>query len=639
MLRRTLSILLPHRPTSVVEAVRFMWPVVDCACILLSWQILSVLLQYQFGPRHALLLLIVGLGVRVGALAALGQYRSVLRYCGLHTLIGVAVGVGAGSMILLVTSAFWQRPSFNFVVLEALMTLVLCGGNRLAVRMVAEWRTARRGQRALIYGAGSLGEMALRTLRRSTSYNPIGFIDDAKPLRGAVIHGRKVLGAFADLGQIVAAQKPALLVIAVRDFPPSRLREVFAQCMALGVRVKQVSGIDASLEGMADLHVDDLAIEDLLRRPARNLDPGVLPAMLTGKVVLVTGAGGSIGSELCRQIAQRTPGRLVLLDHSEAALYQIETQIRDLCPGLPIDPVLLDLSYQAPLEELFARTRPDVIFHAAAYKHVPLVEANPILGIRNNVGGFLNLLDAAVSSGVGRLVMISTDKAVRPTNVMGASKRICELLLQSYPSRDTRLCAVRFGNVLGSSGSVVPRFLQQIAAGGPVTVTDPRMTRYFMLIPEAVELVMHAGAMADHGEIFILDMGQPVKIDDMARQLIHLTGHVPGKDIQIVYTGLRPGEKLFEELLIDHSERKTAVDGITVAKAGDTSWAQIKSQVHDLLLACEANDLQRLILSIKAMVPEWEASASFAEMLALAPPRRGSDSGRRPAVRSDASSP
>ena len=631
MIRRTLNQLFPRRPTSVVDAVRLMWPVVDCACILLAWQLLTVLLDYRSGSSHVVLLLTAGLGVRVGALWFMGQYRSIFRYCGIHTLAGVAASVFAGSVVLLGAWAMGALPSLHFVIFEGIFTGLMCGGNRLAVRLLWEWRTARQGQKVLIYGAGSLGEMALRTLRRSTMFNPMGFIDDAAHLCGANIHGRRVLGTFADLEQVVAKVKPALLLIAVSNFPATRLREVFAACMQLGIRVKQVTGIDASLEGIADLSVDDLAIEDLLRRPTRNLDPSVLPEMLTGKIVLVTGAGGSIGSELCRQICARRPARLVLIDHSEAALYQVEMEARDLCPGLPVEPVLLNLSYQAPLEALFERVRPDVIFHAAAYKHVPMVEANPILGVRNNVGGFLNLLDAAVATGVGRLVLISTDKAVRPTNVMGATKRICELLLQAHPVGQTRLCAVRFGNVLGSSGSVVPRFLKQIADGGPVTVTDPRMTRYFMLIPEAVELVMHSGAMAEQGEIFILDMGEPVKIDDMARQLIHLTGHVPGKDIQISYTGLRPGEKLYEELLIDDSERKTAVDGITVAKAGPAHWPQVKGSVQDLLLACESHDVRRLVLAIKDMVPEWEPSTAFRTMLEDAQRGRqqGSESGRQ----------
>jgi len=599
---------------AIIEAVRVMWPVVDAACILLAWIVLAALLNYLTGPSHGLWLFWVGLGVRLGMLQALGQYRSLLRYSGLHDLLGVTVAVLTGTAVLLVAWLALGKPSLVFVVFEGLLTLMLCAGNRLAVRLGWEWRSSRSGQRVLVYGAGGLGELAVRTLRRSSTFNPVGFIDDTLAMRGAVIHGRKVLGTFADLPQIIAKYRPTMLIIAVRTFPQSRLREVFAVCMGLGVSVKQIGGIAEALDGKGDLSVEDLAIEDLLRRPPRNLDSSVLPGMLAGKVVMVTGAGGSIGSEICRQVADHGPARLVLVDHSEAALYRIDTEIRDRLPKLAIEPVLLDLTCGALLSNVLTRIRPDVILHAAAYKHVPMVEANPIAGVRNNVSGFRNLLDSAVAAGVGRLVLISTDKAVRPTNVMGATKRVCELLMQTHPAGSTRMCAVRFGNVLGSSGSVVPRFLQQIAAGGPVTVTDPRMTRYFMLIPEAVDLVLRAGAMADHGEIFILDMGQPAKIDDMARQLIHLTGHVPDRDIAIVYTGLRPGEKLYEELLIDQSEQRTAVDGITVAHGCASTWTSVHASVTELLMACESGDLPGLVQTVKELVPEWEPSLDFREM-------------------------
>lgn len=360
--------------------------------------------------------------------------------------------------------------------------------------------------------------------------------------------------------------------------------------------------------GSGRLDLQDLALEDLLPRPSRSLDPEPVRTMLAGRTIMITGAGGTIGSELCRQVAAGGAQRLVVLDHSEFNLYQIHQQLREQHAGLLVTPVLMNLSNRNAIERILTEHRPAVVFHAAAYKHVPLVEENPCEAVLNNVVGFRNLLEACDAVGVERLVQISTDKAIRPTNVMGATKRMCELLLQNYPAQRTRLCAVRFGNVLGSSGSVVPRFLEQIAAGGPVSVTHHEVTRYFMLIPEAVALVLQAGALAEHGEIFILDMGAPVKIVDLARQLIFMSGHQPDRDIRIVFTGLRPGEKLYEELLIDDTERRTAVSGITIAHAASCSYPALASGVQRVLQAADARDAATMIIEIKHLIPEWTVS-------------------------------
>ena len=333
--------------------------------------------------------------------------------------------------------------------------------------------------------------------------------------------------------------------------------------------------------------------------------------MLAGRTALVTGAGGSIGTELCRQICTHGATALVLVDHSEFNLYQVEADLRRSHPEVRLTPVLDNLQEAERLHGLLAAHRPDTVFHAAAYKHVPMVEANPYLGVMNNIGGFANLLHACDAVGTPRLVMISTDKAVRPTNVMGATKRACELLLQNRPMRRTHCAAVRFGNVLGSSGSVVPLFLDQIERGGPVTVTHPDITRYFMLIPEAVSLVLASGAMAEHGEIFILDMGEPVRIGDMARQLIYLSGRNES-EVAITYCGLRPGEKLYEELLLGDSERGTAIDGITVARATQVPWAQLQHQIEALLAACHDGERVAFARHLKAIVPEWVPSEHFA---------------------------
>jgi FlaA1/EpsC-like NDP-sugar epimerase len=383
--------------------------------------------------------------------------------------------------------------------------------------------------------------------------------------------------------------------------------------MDLKLRVMIAKGFTSAFSQDFHPELRNVALEDLLSRPSRNLDPAPVHRALHGKRVLVTGAGGSIGSELCHQIAATNPESLVLLDHSEFNLYAIDLAIREKFPYLQLSAVLDNLQSAPDLERMFARHRPQVVFHAAAYKHVPLVEDNPARGVLNNVLGFRNLIATADAAGAERLVLISTDKAVRPTNVMGATKRVCELLLQNFPANSAKMCAVRFGNVLGSSGSVMPRFLDQIAKGGPVTVTHPEITRFFMLIPEAVSLVLQSGAMADHGEIFILDMGEPVKIAEMARQLIFMTGHRPDEDIKIAFTGLRPGEKLYEELIIDDKEGGTNVDGILVAKPAAIPYGKLAHEVDVLIDACRAADRQKMVDALRALVPEWVVGQRLAQ--------------------------
>jgi FlaA1/EpsC-like NDP-sugar epimerase len=560
--------------------------------------------------RSTLAILALIIVVRLAIFVRQGMYRAVLRYSGIHTLVVASVGIAAGTAVGVAAAFFLQLENTAglgraFLVLEALISLVVCGGMRMAARMMLERVGRGEGQRVLVYGAGNLGEMTMRDLLRTANFAPIGFIDDDQHLRGALIHGKPVLGGLKEFGAICLRHKPDLVILAVSDLSGETTRSVFHACMERNVRLVVVRGGTAGVMGGNRLDLKDLALEDLLPRPSRKLDPAPVRTMLTGQVVLITGAGGSIGSELCRQVAAKGAQKLVLLDHSEYNLYTIHQQLTECHPGLPVVPVLKNLCQREAIERLLREHRPSVVFHAAAYKHVPLVEDNPCQGVINNIASFRNLLEACDAAGVGRLVQISTDKAVRPTNVMGATKRVCELLLQNFPTTTTRLCAVRFGNVLGSSGSVVPRFLEQIAAGGPITITHPEITRYFMLIPEAVALVLQAGALAEHGEIFILDMGAPVKIADMARQLIFMSGHQPDRDIRLTFTGLRPGEKLYEELLIDDSERRTAVEGITIAHAASCSYPALAGGVQRLLRAAEERDLKVMVAELQALVPEW----------------------------------
>jgi len=600
------------------QLVQCLWLGLDAASMaaaaLLTAQLLESLLS-----QGAVCILGLIIAVRLIAFIRLGMYRSVLRYSGLHTLSTAAWGVAAGTGVGVAAAFFlhWENAAGlgpRMLIVEGLVSFALCGTTRIMARMMLEYRQGSDQRRALIYGAGDLGELTIRNLRRLGSYRPVGFLDDDRHKHRALIHGRCVLGGLKDFDAVVARTRPEAVVLAVSNPPQALTRALFQACMANHLRLLVVQGVKSALVESGELALKDIALEDLLARPSRLLNRTPVQAMLAGKTVLITGAGGSIGSELTRQIAGCGIESLLLLDHSEFNLYEIHREITARFPNLKVVPILGNLACAESISEAMAAHRPQVVFHAAAYKHVPLVEENPFVGLANNVGGFRNLLLAADRCGVERLVLISTDKAVRPTNVMGASKRVCELLLQNYPTR-TRLCAVRFGNVLGSSGSVVPRFLEQIRAGGPVTVTHPDITRYFMLIPEAAALVLQAGALAQHGEIFILDMGAPVRIADMARQLIWMTGRVPDRDIAVTFTGLRPGEKLYEELLISNSEQRTAVDGIMVARPTEMEWDRLEDLSDRLLAACARRDHAGVVIALATLVPEWAPSDAYRRWL------------------------
>jgi FlaA1/EpsC-like NDP-sugar epimerase len=598
------------RTTQQRRLAQWLWFAADLAIIAASALGTAWLIERHLGSLQWGMIGLMAL-VQLTVFWWRGFYQTVLRYSGIVELITVVAGVLAGMAAAVMVAYFADLINTGglgrvFLVLHGFGVIAGSAGSRLAGRRVLERKRSEQRKRVVIYGSGTLGEMALRELRSHPHYDPVCILDDDPVRHGARIHGVRVLGGFDALATL--NPRPDLLAIAQRALPQQRLRQIFQVCMELAIQVKVVPGISMKT---AQVQLQDLALEDLLRRPTRSHDQGRVRSMLDGRTVLITGAGGSIGSELCRQVAQAGAERLVVLDHSEFNLYQVDNDLRARFPSIETIPVLATLADRANLELILANHRPQMVFHAAAYKHVPMVEANPFLGMANNLGGFANLLEACVANRIERLVTISTDKAVRPTNVMGASKRACEVLMQSIDARDTRLCAVRFGNVLGSSGSVIPHFLEQIRRGGPLTVTHPEVTRYFMLLPEAVELVLQAGAVAKHGEILILDMGEPVKIVNLARQLIFMTGHIPDRDIAIQYTGLRPGEKLYEELLLKDSEAATMVDGITVATPSRRDHGEVATLVADLLAACQRRDLDRFIHITKLLVPEWEPSKEF----------------------------
>ena len=491
-----------------------------------------------------------------------GMYRRFWRYASTSELVAITTAVCASSMGLAVVTAaaLWYWPTLEFartvLLIDALLTLILLGGLRLSERVLAESRQtsgaadARQTKRVLIIGAGDAGVMVLRELQRNGQLGmaPVGFLDDDPVKRGKQIHGVTVLGDISALVAVAQAHVVNEVLIAIPTADGSVLRTIAENCRKAGLASRTIPGVFELLDGQLNVsRLRQIDISDLLRR-APVAGQVQATSYVTGQVVLVTGAGGSIGSELCRQVAAARPARLIMLGHGENSLFEARNQMLQAFPHLDVDVALTDVRDRARLTALLGRFRPHVVFHAAAHKHVPLMEDNPQEAVTNNVIGTRNVVEAALEVGVERLVMISTDKAAAPTTIMGASKRLAETIVRHAGDRTAaKFAVVRFGNVLGSRGSVVPVFKRQIERGGPVTVTHPEMRRFFMTIPEAVHLVLQAGGIGRGGDLFVLDMGAPVRIVDLAQDLIALSGFKPG-EIPIVFTGIRLGEKLDEIL-------------------------------------------------------------------------------------------
>ena len=573
-----------------------------------------------------------------------GLYRGMWRYAGVADLIRIVKAVVVSSLAVVSLVLFVHRfDGFSRAIflIDGVLTLIFIGGFRLMVRMVYEshvfdrnmesvkniWRK-ENGKRILIIGAGDAGEKTLRELRNNPRlpYWVIGFIDDASGKRGRLIHSVPVLGSTEDLADVVKKNKIEEILIAMPSASGMQMRRVVDQCESCDIPYKTLPGMGELIDGQVSIKdLRDVNYQDLLGRAQVTLDEAGILSYLKDKTVLVTGAGGSIGSELCRQISRYLPEKLVLLDASEPNLYQIEMELKQYHGHLNCATVLGEVQDKALIRRVFMHYQPHVVFHAAAYKHVPMLEINPWQAVMNNVRGAQIVMEQSVRSKVANFVLVSTDKAVRPTNVMGTSKRICELLLQSYMGNGTRMMAVRFGNVVGSSGSVIPLFRRQIAAGGPVTVTHREVTRFFMTIPEASQLILQAGALGSGGEVFILKMGTPVKIADMARDLIRLSGKKPDEDIKIVFTGLRPGEKLYEELITEgEGIVATAHDEIMVLKSNGAwngygnqfdfkSW--LNRKVEELYDRAENFDECGIKRIMNELVPEYKVNESDCTVL------------------------
>lgn len=532
-----------------------------------------------------------------------GLYRSILRFAGLPLALNI---IQTNSVAVLLS--YFLLPVFivklpaSFFVMDYLLSSFLVGVIRFAPRYISETSYEVGSKRVLIYGAGDLGEdLARKLLRNPEEYQLVGFVDDSKEKVGKRLHNFPIYGDISKLEDFISKYEVSELIIAISKLSGDRIWDVTRVCRKCKVTCRIVPSFPSMLR--QDINIKNIDIADLLRREPKDLDVVQIKRFIQDKVILITGAGGSIGSEITRQCLQFGAKRLVLIDHSEYNLYALQ---EELGKGSRLRYVMLNVLDQDGLKNCFEQENPQIVFHAAAYKHVPLVEENSYEGVLNNVKGTKIVAELADEFNVHKFVLISTDKAVRPTNVMGASKRIAELFIQNLNVKSkTEYISVRFGNVLGSSGSVIPKFIEQINKGGPVTVTHPEVTRYFMLTHEAVQLVLQAGSIGNGGEIFILNMGQPVKIAEMAEDLIFLSGREPHKEIQIEYTGLRPGEKLYEELLHDETEKKTQYENITIGRATYMDWYELNLKINRLLKVCNENNRQDLLREIKKIVPEF----------------------------------
>ncbi len=579
----------------------------------------------------------LALVVRLVIFYRFGLYRRYWRYASIEELDQIAWAVFLSSAILVALVLLSRLPAvaatgfplWNFprsvVLIDGLLVLLLVGGGRFSVRLATRRQPSLQGKparRVLIVGAGDAGAMVVRELRKNGALGlePVGFIDDDPVKQHVHIHDVPVLGNRNDIVEMVREYKISQVIIAMPTATGATIRDIVRICDQAGVRAQIVPGLGELLDGRASIsNLRDVRIEDLLRREPVQTDVEAVAGLLRGKRVLVTGGGGSIGSELCRQIWRCNPAQLILLGHGENSIFDIHNELLGEEPGAAnslaledgprLTAVIADVRFEERIRQVFEQHRPQIVFHAAAHKHVPLMEMNPVEAITNNVQGTDNVVAAALAVGVGHFVMISTDKAVNPTSIMGVSKRSAELLVhRAAKVSGNAFVAVRFGNVLGSRGSVVLTFQRQIAAGGPVTVTHPEMTRFFMTIPEAVQLVLQSSVMGSGGEVFVLDMGQPVRIADLARDLIELSGLRVGEDVEIVYSGMRPGEKLYEELFIpgERYERTRHEKIFLAANAGNLIPEDLDGKLAGLYKAAAVVDEASILDRFRTLVPEFQ---------------------------------
>jgi len=601
-----------------IDARAFAAALHDAAALVLACVAATLLLQGRALtdiPGDLLPVFVAAIPIQIAINFLFGIYQGIWRYTSLPDIQRIIFAVFAGTVcISIALHGTGIEPAFSYreYVLYPVFLVAIMSTSRMAYRSFKEWALYGRGEQGapvIVMGAGDAAVGLVKDLSRSHEWRVVGFLDDDEKKRGRLLHGVRVLGTLEDLPRLAQRLKLRHAIIAMPSVPYAVRRRVVEICKRANVTIMTVPTLDDLPGGKGGAaRIRKVAVEDLMKRDPVMLDDAGLHDLLTGQVVMVTGAGGSIGSELCRQIAAFQPAVLVLYELSEYAMYKVDEQLREQFPELAVESVIGDIKNVRRVNQAMHQFSPSIVFHAAAYKHVPLMEEdNAWEAVQNNVLGTHILARAAIEHGVKKFVFISTDKAVNPTNVMGATKRLAEMVCQALQATSaTRFEMVRFGNVLGSAGSVIPKFQEQIDRGGPVTVTHPEMVRYFMSIPEAAQLVLQAGCMGLGGEVFVMDMGEPVKIVDLARDMIRLS-ELSESDIRIVYTGLRPGEKLFEELLADDEHtRPTPHPKLRIAKARevDPGWLE---GLHGWLRQDRIPGDSEVRRDLKRWVPEYQS--------------------------------
>jgi len=586
--------------------------------------ILSYLLRFSFGHfldevKQVLMFLPFIILVRVLIFAFFRLYAYMWRYSGTHDLLQILKASILGTVVIISSLYFIGHISLprSVVATDWLMVVFFTGGVRLATRrfFALDWRALRERDsfgRVLIFGAGGAGEQLLRNIEntREVKVNVVGFLDDDPNKKGHYLHNKKVLGDRTKIGELVKKHNISDIYFSIPSLPGKEVRELLKLIhdqVEDNVEIKTMPGLTDLVSGRVSFNqLRRFEIRDLLRRKPVNMDYTPVKELIKGKTVLVVGGGGSIGLELCSQIASFEPERLLILDSSEYNLYTAEGSIQERYPDLKMVPIVADAANEPLMRRILGKYRPSLLFHAAAYKHVPLMEINPWSAVQNNLTSTMTLCRLATEYEVDRFILISTDKAVQPTSVMGATKRICEIIARIFHKESvTKFIVVRFGNVLGSSGSVILRFKEQIAKGGPITVTHPEITRYFMLISEAVELVLQAGAIGESGNIYVLDMGEPIPIIDLAKYMIELSGLKEDEDIKIIYTGLRLGEKLHESLYFEGEESATHVPNLLVLEPKSDPGSKYLSKVDKMISNLYYMNYSELISHLREFVPEY----------------------------------